>query len=656
MRISALFFSVCNSLYLHKLFENDRHFSHLADFEREMSYRTEMGLYFSYYKTLINAPTFLTGLREITEDSVTEYGHTINTLKRFNLYPEVTLGFLYRQFHGIAKVMNWKTETCWQIGRGEGWSPVQSCAGLGNSHYFYIAGAFAIAGTVAGSLFLLGTLLSDSILGGLLSVGFFAFNHGESTRVQWTPPLRESFSYPLIIFLIVIVTYVLRTQRSGRFWVLVISAIAVPAMLSWQFAQFSFFTQICAIFATYALDYAPISTVKTLLYGHLVSFAVSFVFLFGNEMLLTSLYFSSLLSFSIILLIDSPMQKVTFRPVYVLVEIAIFLLGTIFIKEGVSRLLNVEDDAHIFEILKSKFTDFASFHTRLYTCAAEFDFMPKDTIYLLTYSLLLPAGLMMPLDQILKIFISERILWREVENRDKKSPELFFNTIQLLSSGCMALLIMRLKLFFTPHLAATAAMLLNEKLVSQVTRRSYGFFIRFAVLGGILSAAAYKGIPAIQRQLSIIGEYSNPDQELLFNWINEQTAKDAVFGGTMPVMANVKLSTMRPITNHPHYEDVGIRERTLKVYSMFSKKPIAEVHAMLKGMGMNYFIFQTMNCAPHHARAECSYRSMWDLHDPTNRNRPSLCDTWEKAIGAQPANIEPFKLVYHQHGYIVFQI
>ncbi|KAK6038645.1 hypothetical protein COOONC_23850, partial [Cooperia oncophora] len=72
----------------------------------------------------------------------------------------------------------------------------------------------------------------------------------------------------------------------------------------------------------------------------------------------------------------------------------------------------------------------------------------------------------------------------------------------------------------------------------------------------------------------------------------------AVFAGTMPVMANVKLTTLRPIANHPHYEDVGIRNRTKLLYSMFSKKPINELHETLKKLGVNYFVFQLFNCAP----------------------------------------------------------
>ena len=42
-------------------------------------------------------------------------------------------------------------------------------------------------------------------------------------------------------------------------------------------------------------------------------------------------------------------------------------------------------------------------------------------------------------------------------------------------------------------------------------------------------------------------------------WINESTNERAVFAGAMPTMAAVKLTTGRPIVNHPHYEDAGIR-------------------------------------------------------------------------------------------------
>lgn len=39
---------------------------------------------------MITAPTVVQGMYEVMYDNVTEYPLTINVLKRFNLYPEVS--------------------------------------------------------------------------------------------------------------------------------------------------------------------------------------------------------------------------------------------------------------------------------------------------------------------------------------------------------------------------------------------------------------------------------------------------------------------------------------------------------------------------------------------------------------------------------------
>ena len=166
-----------NAHHVSTLFENDRHFSHLSNLEREMTFRTEMGLYYSYFKTIVEADSLGEGAYQLYRNNLTEFPLVINTLKRFNLYPELVVGALYRglDYWGMLTQQVGKIETpititfhnytipldqCWTVNRGESMSAVQSCEGMKDPPNFYIFCVWVTAGFTTTLLFLLAHYIS----------------------------------------------------------------------------------------------------------------------------------------------------------------------------------------------------------------------------------------------------------------------------------------------------------------------------------------------------------------------------------------------------------------------------------------------------------------------------------------------------------------
>uniref|UniRef100_A0A3Q2UG00 Dpy-19-like 1, like (H. sapiens) n=1 Tax=Fundulus heteroclitus TaxID=8078 RepID=A0A3Q2UG00_FUNHE len=456
--------------HLSQLFENDRHFSHLSNLEKEMAFRTEMGLYYSYYKTIIKAPSFLDGLHMIMNDRLTEYPLVINTLKRFNLYPEVSL----------SKVS------------------------------------------------------------------------------------------ALFVF------------------------------------------QVASLFASYILGYLVAAKMQSILVTHMITLGVCFILMFGNSMLLTSFYASSLISIWVIIALRDRFIQV-FKPgvvIWVMQGLA-WVGSTVLLKFLLSTVFGASDDAHISGLIKSKFTSYKDFHTLMYTCAAEFDFMEFETPVRYLKTLLLPINL------LVVALVAARVILVFLKFPKQK---LVYHSLQLVAFTVLAILIMRLKLFLTPHMCIMASLVCSRQLFGWVGEK----FRHQAVVFGLVAMMAVQGVANLQAQWAIIGEFSNLPQEELLNWIQESTRPDSVFAGAMPTMASVKLSTGRPIVNHPHYEDAGLRSRTKLVYSMYSRMSGEAVKQNLMTLGVDFFILEDSWCT-RRTRPGCSMPEIWDVENPENVGKIPFC-------------------------------
>ncbi|XP_034526273.1 probable C-mannosyltransferase DPY19L2 isoform X6 [Ailuropoda melanoleuca] len=610
----AAFVGVLHWIHLVTLFENDRHFSHLSSLEREMTFRTEMGLYYSYFKTIIEAPSFLEGLWMIMNDRLTEYPLVINTVKRFHLYPEVIIAFWYRTFVGIMNLFGLEAKTCWNVTRVEPLNEVQSCEGLGDPACFYVAVIFILNGVMMGLFFIYGAYLSGTQLGGLITVLCYFFNHGEATRVMWTPPLRESFSYPFLVLQMCILTLILRTSNNDRRHFIALCLSNVAFMLPWQFAQFILFTQesfwmpsyttcslIASLFPMYVVGYIEPNKFQKIIYMNMASVLLCFVLMFGNPMYLSSYYSSSLLMTLVIILKRNKIQRLGVSELnFWLIQGCAWLCGTIILKFLTSKILGVSDHIRLSDLIAARILRYTDFDTLIYTCAPEFDFMEKA---------------------------------------------LIFHTLQLLAFTVLAILIMRLKLFLTPHMCVMASLICSRRLFGWLFCR-----VRFEnVIFGILTVMSIQGCANLHNQWNIIGEFNNLPQEELIQWIKYNTRPDAVFAGAMPTMASVKLSTLHPIVNHPHYEDADLRARTKIVYSAYSRKSAKEVRDKLLELHVNYYVLEEAWCVVR-TKPGCSMLEIWDVEDPSNTANPPLCSVLLK--DGRPY----FTTIFHNSMYRVLKV
>ncbi|XP_063391046.1 protein C-mannosyl-transferase DPY19L1 [Cydia fagiglandana] len=494
----ALSLGYLHYLYVSTLFENNLNFSHLSTMEREISLRTEMGFYYSYYKTVVEERPFIAGVSKLMYDRLVEFPKEVNAFNRFNIAPEVLIGAMYRYLEPWLNTSTYRQ--CHMVYRGDEVEPVQSCVGLGEPMLFYLEAVWWLAGLLVAALFLSAYSLSNSVLGGLLAVAQYFANHVECTRVQWTPNERENMAAPLLLLQMGLVATQLRNGRTYCRLQVSIFIVNCLCLLFWQFSQFVFLTQTVIFFLMEQLKIIDLKALCIFLHSHFCGLHMAVLLLQGNDMLKTSLYTSFFLVVSTYCLFFSSFRiKVQNRldlfveAWLVILRLLIVITSSFYLKHLISDFLEIEDDTHVWDILYSKFTSYKNFHTLLYTCSEVFDFLPLSTVVNMTKTCLIPMVVFGVCVRVYSWFGEEKktekkeVLEDEdsgIENnadskekndvemdmtdstvrylrRLKIEPDVVYQVAQLCVFAILAALVMRLKLLLGMQLCVVSALAVN---------------------------------------------------------------------------------------------------------------------------------------------------------------------------------------------------
>lgn len=217
-----------------------------------------------------------------------------------------------------------------------------------------------------------------------------------------------------------------------------------------------------------------------------------------NTLLSQSLYWCLLFNHVYCEFISEKLSRFFSPSGTVWIEIISTIVSTIMTK---SYIMKSEDDNHIFDLLKSKITNYKNFHTMLYTCSIEFDFLQYETYKTIIMTALLPTVI---LAGVITIYYWYRNFKKE-GYPDCIEPEVAYNALQCGTFIVMAFFIMRLKLFMTPHLCIIAALVAGKRYLGKFGIK--GEASRGALVALILALMTYNGIQRLQEERSHVGVY-----------------------------------------------------------------------------------------------------------------------------------------------------
>jgi hypothetical protein len=331
---------------------------------------------------------------------------------------------------------------------------------------------------------------------------------------------------------------------------------------------------------------------------------VASALLLGNPMTACSLYTCMAVSacaWSLLTVFEHPSSSRWRRWLRFIVLLVGPLASAVLLRFVLQRGLDIHDDDHLPNLLRAKWGTLADFHTSMYLRIEGYRALPLAVYWELTKTGLLPlaAGAALAL--------SLQIAWDLVSAVDPHRPPPPPPPAAVLHLGlalqltALAALFSRLRGLWTPALCIMAGMGLSAVPWGSLATRARAhrpWLWRTASLA-IMCLMVTFGTDNLRflRERYYAEQYSDmASLAALVQWIQTNTAPDAIIATDMILSAPIRLSAGRRTLVHPHYEDRAFRHKYYMAAHWMGHRRLKDVHRILSDMGAEYMVDNSLVC------------------------------------------------------------
>ncbi|XP_012867885.1 PREDICTED: probable C-mannosyltransferase DPY19L4 isoform X2 [Dipodomys ordii] len=556
--LAAVTSGMMYALYLSAYHERKFWFSNRQELEREITFKGDSAIYYSYYKDMLKAPSFERGVYELTHNNKTVSLKTINAVQQMSLYPELIASVLYQA-----------------TGSNEVIEPV----------YFYIGIVFGLQGIYVTALFVTSWLMSGTWLAGILTVAWFIINRVDTTRIEYSIPLRENWALPYFACQVAALTGYLKNNLntySERFCYLLMSASTYTFMMMWEYSHYLLFLQAISLFLLDIISVEQSDKVHEVYKIYIFSLFLGYLLQFENPALLVSPLLSLVAALMLTKCLQLNVKKGTCVAKMMKV-INFYLVCTLTVTLNVIMKMFVthKENGHMLKFLEVKF------------------------------------GLNMTNGMSIKETVTLE------DGRIGERPEIIYHVIHTILLGSLAMVIEGLKYIWTPYVCMLAAFgVCSPELWMTVFKwlrlRSIhpvllALFLSM-VVPTIIGLNLWKEFfPRLMTELTELQEFYDPDTVELMTWIKRQAPVAAVFAGSPQLMGAIKLCTGWMVTSLPLYNDDDLLKRNENIYQIYSKRSAEDIYKILTSYKANYLIIEDSICNEMGTMSGCRVKDLLDV-------------------------------------------